>query len=160
MKEAWDSWGLEMIKDSSYPSEVPGFKPAIEEFRDSLVILAKKIFLAFSIHMKLDDPEYLLKKHLAMEELTVKSHNDVRSNYYMPLPDYQINDIQDDSMRLNEHNDWGTVTFLVQDHIGGLEAKKTTGEWVPVPPIKDSIVLNAGLMLEMWSGGNFPATVI
>jgi isopenicillin N synthase-like dioxygenase len=62
-------------------------------------------------------------------------------------------------MRCTEHQDWGTITFLYQDHVGGLEAKMTNGQWVPVKPVKDGIVLNAGLILEMWSGGLFPATV-
>jgi len=64
----------------------------------------------------------------------------------------------EDSMRLTEHMDWGTVTFLFQDSTGGLEAKKTNGEWISVTPVKDALILNAGLMLEMWSGGHFPAT--
>jgi len=61
--------------------------------------------------------------------------------------------------RLGPHADYGTITFLIQDDVGGLEARDQEGNWVPVPPIPNSIVLNAGLILEMWSGGLFPAPV-
>ncbi|OXA51656.1 2-oxoglutarate-Fe(II) type oxidoreductase ppzD [Folsomia candida] len=157
-KEAWDSWGKEMLSEANYPSEVPGMKKSVDDFRLSLVTLCKKLFLCFGHYLKLEDPEFFLQRHRALDDLNIKSHNDIRTNYYMALNSSEVDEITEDAMRLNEHNDWGTVTFLVQDSVGGLEAKKTNGDWIPVPPIENSIVLNAGLMLEMWSGGHFPAT--
>lgn len=37
--------------------------------------------------------------------------------------------------------------------------KTVDGNWVPVQPIKDSIVVNTGELLEYWTGGYFSATV-
>lgn len=154
---AWDCWGLDMHQEENYPSEVPGLKGSIDDFRTSLVPLCHKLFLCFGHYLNLEDPEFFRSRHLALDDHSILTHNVVRSNYYMALD--SVEDIGPDSMRLGEHNDWGTLTFLVQDSAGGLEAKKTNGEWIPVPPIPNSIVLNAGLMLEMWTGGHFPATV-
>ncbi len=46
-------------------------------------------------------------------------------------------------MRLTEHSDWATLTFLAQDECGGLEEKmkidEENEEWIPVPPKKGSI---------------------
>jgi len=53
--------------------------------------------------------------------------------------------VQENSFRLQTHSDWGTMTFLYQDEVGGLEAQMTNGQGVPVTPIKDSLVLNAVL---------------
>ncbi|XP_021955148.1 1-aminocyclopropane-1-carboxylate oxidase [Folsomia candida] len=157
-KEAWDSWGTKMLSEANYPSEVPGMKKSVDDFRLSLVTLCKKLFLCFGHYLKLEDPEFFLQRHKALDDLNIKSHNDIRTNYYKALNSNDVAEIPEDALRLGEHNDWGTVTFLVQDSVGGLEAKKTNGDWISVPPIENSIILNAGLMLEMWSGGHFPAT--
>jgi len=156
-KEAFDFWGPEMLKDGSYPREVPGLKEAITKFRLALTPLCKKLFYCFARYLDLEDLEFFNNQHKAIEDLNILSHNVIRTNYYMPLGPEQVPS-SEDALRLGEHNDWGSVTFLVQDDIGGLEAKMSNGDWVPVPPIEGSIVLNAGLMLEMWSGGHFPAT--
>ena len=85
--------------------------------------------------------------------------NDIRTNYYHAVTSSQM---PPGSMRLTEHSDWGTLTFLAQDECGGLEGKmkidEEKEEWIPVPPKKGSILLNSGLMLEVWSGGKFPGT--
>ena len=48
-------------------------------------------------------------------------------------------------IRCGEHSDYGTVTFLFQDDLGGLEVK--SGErWIEATPIKGSIVV--GVQIE------------
>jgi isopenicillin N synthase-like dioxygenase len=155
-KEAWDdTWGLESLDEANYPSEVPGFKTAFNECRTALAELTKKLLRALALYLKLDDADFFIKMHRALDDDKIRSFNVMRSNYYMPLEDEKI---PEGAMRLGEHMDWGTLTLLFQDTTGGLDAKKADGSWIPVPPIKNSIILNAGLMLEMWSGGHLPAT--
>jgi isopenicillin N synthase-like dioxygenase len=40
--------------------------------------------------------------------------------------------------RAGEHSDYGTITLLFQDDIGGLEVLKKSGEWFPARPIPDT----------------------
>jgi len=56
------------------------------------------------------------------------------------------------------HCDWSWLTFLIQDQVGGLEAQDSKGIWHPVDPIENSIVVNTGELLEIESGGLFPAS--
>lgn len=58
-----------------------------------------------------------------------------------------------------EHSDWGTITLLFQDMIGGLEVKRLDGSWIDAVPIQDAILINAAQLLELWTAGMFPATV-
>jgi len=162
-KECFDFWSSQTYNASSYPKEVPGLGQSIIAFRECFKDLTIKVLRAFALYLELPDHDYFITRHSAYfhNEQTCKSHNDVRSNYYNPIDSNDSSkDAQLTCLRLGEHNDWGTMTFLYQDDIGGLEAKLVDGSWIPVPPIKDSFVLNAGIMLEMWSGGTFPATVI
>ncbi|KAG1906073.1 uncharacterized protein F5891DRAFT_942066 [Suillus fuscotomentosus] len=48
--------------------------------------------------------------------------------------------------RISAHTDFNTLTFLFQGKIGGLEVEDPNepGKYVPVPPIPNLIVLNAG----------------
>lgn len=53
--------------------------------------------------------------------------------HYPPDPDGV------DSWGVGDHTDFGLVTILLQDSIGGLEVEINPGEWVPVKPIPGSI---------------------
>ncbi|XP_078355240.1 putative iron/ascorbate oxidoreductase DDB_G0283291 isoform X2 [Oculina patagonica] len=72
--------------------------------------------------------------------------------HYPPHPD------DNDSWGVGTHTDFGLVTILLQDSIGGLEVEINQGEWVPVKPIPGSFVINIGDCLEVWTKGLYRAT--
>ena len=44
---------------------------------------------------------------------------------------------------VQEHSDYGGLTFLYQDQAGGLEARNPVdGKWIEIPPVKDTFVVN------------------
>ena len=55
--------------------------------------------------------------------------------------------------------DYGLITLLYQDEMGGLEVRGVNNTWVAANPIKDSILINAGDFLEVYTNGRLPATV-
>jgi isopenicillin N synthase-like dioxygenase len=56
------------------------------------------------------------------------------------------------------HSDYGTITLLFQDSCGGLQVQHGD-EWVSVPAQEQGvIVVNAGDLLEIWTGGRIPST--
>ena len=56
------------------------------------------------------------------------------------------------------HTDSGFVTLLAQDGVAGLQARSRAGEWLDVPPLEGTLVVNFGQVLEQWSGGRIRAT--
>lgn len=56
------------------------------------------------------------------------------------------------------HTDSGFVTLLAQDGVAGLQARSRSGEWVDVPPLEGTLVVNFGQVLEQWSAGRIRAT--
>ena len=56
------------------------------------------------------------------------------------------------------HTDWGCMTILWQDDVGGLQVKNRSGEWIDAPPIDGTFVINIGDMLERWSNDLFVST--
>lgn len=58
------------------------------------------------------------------------------------------------------HADYGFVTLLLQDEVGGLEVLPLgTDAWVPVKPIPGALVVNLGEMLEVATEGYLAATI-
>lgn len=58
---------------------------------------------------------------------------------------------------VGEHTDYGVLTILRQDEIGGLEVKTPMG-WIPAPPIPGTFVCNIGDMLDRMTGGLYRST--
>lgn len=58
------------------------------------------------------------------------------------------------------HADYGFVTLLLQDQVGGLEVRPPdSDEWIPVEPIPGALVVNLGEMLEVATQGYLSATI-
>ena len=56
------------------------------------------------------------------------------------------------------HTDFGTLTLLCQDHVGGLQVQDVNGEWLEAPPIEGSLVVNVGDLLTHWTAGAYKST--
>lgn len=54
---------------------------------------------------------------------------------------------------VGEHCDYGVLTILLQDEVGGLEVRSRNGEWLSAKPIPGSFVVNIGDMLERLTWG-------
>ena len=62
------------------------------------------------------------------------------------------------------HTDFGTLTLLAQDSVGGLRVQPrgyttTSGQqWITVPPTPGALVVNVGDMLQRWTNDRLVAT--
>jgi isopenicillin N synthase-like dioxygenase len=62
------------------------------------------------------------------------------------------------AMGSSPHTDWGFLTLIHQDDVGGLQFQHN-GEWIDVPYIPGSLVVNCGDFLHAQSGGRFHSPV-
>jgi len=58
---------------------------------------------------------------------------------------------------VGEHTDYGLLTLLRQDDVGGLQVKTREG-WIEAPPLPHSFVCNIGDMLDRMTGGLYRST--
>lgn len=58
---------------------------------------------------------------------------------------------------VGEHTDYGLLTILLQDNVGGLQVK-SRGQWVDAPPVSGTLVCNIGDMLDRMTGGLYRST--
>ncbi|NDW44342.1 isopenicillin N synthase family oxygenase [Ruegeria sp. PrR005] len=78
----------------------------------------------------------------------------LRLLHYPPQPAASPEDLYGSA----PHTDFGCLTLLVQDDVGGLQVKTPAGNWVDVPRLPGSIVVNVGDMLHRMSNGRLLST--
>ena len=74
--------------------------------------------------------------------------------------------------RISAHSDFGTLTLLFQDNVGGLEIAEPNstrtassaeaervGRFRHVEPIAGTVVVNVGYLLMRWSNGRWKSTI-
>jgi isopenicillin N synthase-like dioxygenase len=59
---------------------------------------------------------------------------------------------------IHPHTDYGFLTILAQDAVGGLEVQRVDGGWIAAPPISDTFVVNVGDILARWTNDAFNST--
>lgn len=70
-----------------------------------------------------------------------------------------VTDTGGDFQGVGPHKDGGFLTYLLQATPQAcLEAQNKSGEWISVPPIPDTMVVNVGRSLESMTGGVCTAT--
>ena len=57
------------------------------------------------------------------------------------------------------HTDFGVLTILMQDNLGGLQIKSGDGSWIEAPPIEGTFVCNIGDLLERWTHHRLTSTL-
>ncbi|XP_064101018.1 uncharacterized protein LOC135211687 [Macrobrachium nipponense] len=138
--------------DGSFPDdEVPGFREASRDFLDSCNKLVHRILTAMSLGLGLHRNFFSDAHRLLCRE---GNSSVARVLFYPPVPaDKLIN-----STRCGEHTDYGTLTVLFQDEMGGLQVCDRSGNWTNADFIPGTVLVNIGDLLQLWTSGKFKAT--
>lgn len=129
---------------NKWPEE-PAFKETALAFYEASVAAADHVCQAFAI--ALDTPvSFFAEKH-SQHDYTL------RLLHYPPvqLP-------KPEQARAGAHSDYGSLTLLFQDEVGGLEVCTAQGEWVSAPYIPGTIVVNTGDLMQQWTNHVFCST--
>jgi isopenicillin N synthase-like dioxygenase len=56
------------------------------------------------------------------------------------------------------HTDYGNLTLLATDDVGGLEVRARTGEWIDAPVVPGAFIVNIGDCLMRWTNDIYVST--
>ena len=125
------------------PENWPEFKDTMETYHQAMVELANKLIGAISLSLGLPyDYFYNKQKH----PISIQ-----RILHYPP----QEGNITREKIGIGEHTDYGFLTILSQDDVGGLQVRSRSGEWISAPPIEGSFIVNIGDLVQTYTNDRY-----
>ena len=126
--------------------ELDGFREACEAYATAMTGLGRKLM------------------RLALDALGVTDHSILSAfdtpTIWLRLLHYppQSPQAPEDLYGSAPHKDFGCLTLLAQDAVGGLQVQTPAGNWVDAPPMEGALVVNVGDMLHRMSNGRLLST--
>jgi isopenicillin N synthase-like dioxygenase len=126
---------------NQWPANMPGFREQMLAYRKAMNELGDRLLslLATSLELPADWFVPFFDMPVAI----------LRLIKYPPHPA----NAAANQIGAGAHTDWGGVTLLAQDDVGGLEVRNATGDWIQAPPLRGTFVINLGDLMARWTNG-------
>ncbi|CCW67464.1 unnamed protein product [Phytomonas sp. Hart1] len=134
----------EPLRGPNQHPNIPGWRDLMETHYKDMMRVALQLLRAVALALGTDEKFFVDK---FKEPMSV-----FRMVHYPALPD------EKGRVTCGSHSDYGIVTLLYQDMLGGLQVLNQHDEWINVTPIPGSFVVNIGDMMCMWSNGLYKST--
>jgi isopenicillin N synthase-like dioxygenase len=132
--------GLPLHGPNRWPEAHPWLRQAAEVYFAETLALGKRLLRLFAVSLALPEDFFLRYCRKPMVQ--------TRLFHYPPAP---VDAIEAGAFGVAPHTDYGMITLLTQDPIGGLELRKRDGEWVGAPFVPGTFVINLGDMFKVWT---------
>lgn len=152
-KESFDVAG----KGGAFPKATPHFKSRALGLANQCVMLAMRLLRCMASDLGVDFAKFL-GHHQRMFKGEVLNPSCLRILRYPAIKD-SCKAIPGPRTRCGAHSDYGGLTLLFQDDLGGLEIQSSSGDWIKATPIPGTIVVNIGDLMAFWSGHRYKATI-
>ncbi|MEL7104939.1 MAG: 2-oxoglutarate and iron-dependent oxygenase domain-containing protein [Pseudomonadota bacterium] len=119
-----------------WPASLPEFGRLTYEYHQQMVVMAKHMLRGIALSLELAE-DYFADK--TRDPISIQ-----RMLHYPPQ-----DRVEDESvMGIGAHTDYGNLTILAQDDVGGLQVMNRDGDWVEAPPIPGTFVINIGDLIQ------------
>lgn len=135
-----------LLGPNEWPVRMPGFRVAVQPWFDAASACAVDILRGFAVAAGLPADAFVARTDRPVSRGSLQ--------YYPPQPE----ELGEEQFGVASHTDFGMLTVLGQDAIGGLQLQNLAGEWLAVPPIEGTLVINVGDLLARWSNGRYRST--
>ncbi len=134
------------LVQNRWPSDQEEFRQTLLDFFDACVEASQRVLLAFELALQLPT-DFLVNLH-------TQGEHTLRLLHYPPLDQ----PLEPEQIRAGEHSDYGSLTLLFQDDVGGLEVQSRSGDWLFAPCIPGTLLVNTGDLMERWTNDVFRST--
>jgi isopenicillin N synthase-like dioxygenase len=136
--------GVPLHGANLFPPLVPELRAAVLDYIDALTRTAHVLMEGIALALGLD------RRYFA-------DHYTADPTVLFRIFHYPASPASDEAWGVGEHTDYGLLTLLAQDGVGGLQVKTARG-WIEAPPIEGTFVCNIGDMLDRLTGGVYRST--
>ena len=119
-----------------WPAALPDFATLTYEYHQQMVGLAKVMLRGIALSLDLPE-DYFADK--TRDPISIQ-----RMLHYPP----QDKVVDESVMGIGAHTDYGNLTILAQDDVGGLQVMNRDGDWIEAPPIPGTFVINIGDLIQ------------
>ncbi|MFO1065483.1 MAG: 2-oxoglutarate and iron-dependent oxygenase domain-containing protein [Pirellulales bacterium] len=135
--------GTPLHGSNLFPDEPVGLREVVLDYMTALTGLGHRLMEGIALALGLNQSYF--EQNGVAEPLTL-----FRIFHYPPTESDQL-------WGVGEHTDYGLLTILLQDDVGGLEVKTPRG-WIAAPPVPGTFVCNIGDMLDRMTRGVYRST--
>lgn len=132
---------------NQWPEHLPDLEAQLRQFQTAMTQLGTRLLAC--IALSIDLPEDYFAAGLQRPQCSV------RLLHYPPQPA----DAQFNQLGAGAHTDWGSITLLLQDAVGGLEVQNSAGTWINAQPLAGSFIINIGQLMERLTNRLYKATL-
>ena len=136
-----------LLGPNVWPAAMPELKSSVYPYFEAASACAEDLLRGFALGAGLDSEHFIQFRDRPVSRGSLQ--------YYPPQPE----GAEENQFGVAPHTDFGVLTVLRQDEIGGLEIQQRNGEWAAMPPIPGTLVVNIGDLLERWSNRRYRSTV-
>ncbi|MBK6685358.1 MAG: isopenicillin N synthase family oxygenase [Deltaproteobacteria bacterium] len=138
--------GLPMHGPNLLPDDdlLPGFRATVFAYLDQVTQLGQRVMAAVARSLGLRDDHFA-------REITADPLILFRIFLYPSRP---VPEGVPAEHGVGEHTDYGLITLLRQDDVGGLQVRTSSG-WIEAGPLPGAFLCNVGDMLDRMTGGRY-----
>ncbi len=129
-----------------WPDGVAHFRDVSKTYFDQAHLVAFDLMRGFALGLGLEEDFFLSSPGKPLSRASYV--------YYPSQPAHP----RRDQYGAGPHTDFGVLTVLCQDPIGGLQVQDLTGGWIDARPMDGTLVINVGDLLQRWTGGAYRST--
>lgn len=137
--------------DNVWPDSPAGFRQTVEAYVAAVDALHLELLRVCAAAIGLDDIEFFADR-------AKRNDNTLNVNWYAPVS--YLGRPVPGQFRIGPHTDFGSITVLHREPgTAALQVQLADGRWVEAPVIDGTFTVNAGDLLQHWSGGRWRSAV-
>jgi isopenicillin N synthase-like dioxygenase len=148
LKEAFNLiWTDEASRPPNVWPRLPGWRERLQAYFDAVLAVGRRLHHAFALDLGLEEDFFASRIDRPMATLRL-----------LRYPAEFAADAPAGRAGAGTHTDYGNVTLLATDGVGGLQVRRRDGAWIDVPHLPGAFVCNIGDCLMRWSNDVYLST--
>jgi isopenicillin N synthase-like dioxygenase len=133
---------------NQWPAQRPSFRPVMQAYLDVMLDLSARMMTGIALSLDLPKDYFA---HYCSDVMAT-----VRLLHYPPQPAHAL----PGQKGAGAHTDFGGLTLLRQDDVGGLQVwDQASDAWIHADPLPATFIVNLGDMISRWTNDRYRSTV-